>query len=324
MAAVRALRQPAGQKGPGQRGYGAVARRILRPGPALRGWLLVTPPVAVIVIFVCLSIAACLAYTLGDGGGVNATVSGIALHQSLGFPTAGSYRGVLTDPQFLASLRATVGVTVATTVAVVALAWCLALWVRASNSRVAKAITALSVVPMFIPSVIGAYAILQFYAPNGLPRTLAYHLGWSSAPSFAYTLTGVVIGSVWAGLPFAVLMITSGLSAVPEALIEAARDAGAGAMRRFWMVILPLTLVPTIIAAAFTAIGTLGSFTLPYIVGPTAPALLGPLMQLTYSSFGQPQQAEVMAVVLFALALLAGVPYVWANFITARRSGGAR
>jgi ABC-type spermidine/putrescine transport system permease subunit I len=301
-----------------------VKPKIARIGPKLRGLLMVTPPVLVIVVFVCLSILACLVYTLGYGGGINATVSGIAMHQNLGFPTTKAYQGVLTDAEFLASLRATVGVTVVTTVVVIALAWCLALWLRAGNSRVAKAITALSVVPMFIPGVIGAYAILQFYAPNGFPRTIAYHLGWHSAPSFAYTLTGVVIGSVWGSLPFAVLMITSGMGSVPEALLEAARDVGASPWRRFWSVILPLTLVPTIITAAFTAIGTLGSFTLPYIVGPTAPALLGPLMQSTYTSFNQPQQAEVMAVTLFVLALVAGVPYVWANFVTARRSGGVR
>lgn len=298
--------------------------RKLKPGPRVRGLLMVAPPVLVIAIFVCLSILSCVLYTLGYGGGINSTVAGIAMHQSLGFPTGHAYSGELTDPEFLASLRATIGVTLATTIAVVALAWSMALWVRTSNSRVARWITALSVVPMFIPAVIGAYAIVQFYAPSGFPRTLAEHLGWGTAPSFSYTLTGVVIGSVWGSLPFAVLMITSGLASVPEPLLEAAQDVGARGLRRFFAVILPLTLVPTIIAATFTAIGTLGSFTLPYIVGPTAPAMLGPLMEGTFTSFNEPQQAEVMAVVLFILALLAGVPYVWANFVSARRSGAGQ
>jgi ABC-type spermidine/putrescine transport system permease subunit I len=298
--------------------------RKLKLGQQVRGLVLAAPPVLVIAIFVGLSIVACVLYSLGYGGGINSTVSIIAMHQSLGFPTGRAYSGVLTDPEFLASLRATIGITLATTIVVLALAWCMALWVRTSNSRIAKWITALSVVPLFIPGVIGAYAILQFYAPNGFPRTIAEHLGWGSAPSFSYTLTGVVIGSVWGGLPFAVLMITSGLASVPEPLLEAARDVGAGGLRRFFAVILPLTLVPTIIAATFTAIDTLGSFTLPYIVGPTAPAMLGPLMEGTYASFNEPQQAEVMAVALFALALLAGVPYVWANFVSARRSGASQ
>jgi ABC-type spermidine/putrescine transport system permease subunit I len=296
-------------------------RHKFRLGQKIRGLLMVAPPVLVIVIFVCLSILTCVVYTFGYGGGINSMVSSIAIHQHLGFPTTSPYRGVLTDSEFLASLRATVGVTVAATFVTIALAWGLALWLRASNNKLAKAITALSVVPMFIPGVISAYAILQFYAPNGMPKTIAEHLGWSSAPSFAYTLTGIVIGSVWGSLPFAVLMITSGLSSVPEALIEAAQDVGARGWRRFRSVILPLTLVPSIIAASFTAINTLGSFTMPYIVGPTAPAMLGVLMTNTYNSYFEPQQAEVMAVALFVLALLAGVPYLWANFVTAKRSG---
>ena len=90
------------------------------------------------------------------------------------------------------------------------------------------------------------------------------------------------------------------------------------------LVLLPLTLVPTVIAATFTAIGVLGRFTLPYIVGPTAPNLLGPIMAVTYSAYNQPQQSEVMAMVVFGLAAVAGVAYVWANFRAAKGSGATR
>jgi len=176
--------------------------RKLRLGPRVRGLLMVAPPVLVIAIFVGLSIVACVLYTLGYAGGINSTVSTIALHQNVGFPTGRAYSGELTDPEFLASLRATIGITLATTLVVVALAWCMALWLRTSNSRIARWITALSVVPLFIPGVIGAYAILQFYAPNGFPRTLAEHLGWGSAPSFGYTLTGVVTTAIFWGFEF--------------------------------------------------------------------------------------------------------------------------
>jgi len=282
--------------------------------------LMAAPPVLVILVFVGLTMVSSLLYTFGYTGGVNSTIAEIAQHQYTGAPTLGAYHDVLTDSEFLGSLRATVGVTVAATAGILVLAWVIALWLRARESRFARAITGLSVVPLFIPSVIGSYAILEFYAPNGFIRTIAYHLGWGSAPVLAYTLPGVVVGSMWAGLPFAVLMVTSGLSSVPVALIDAARDVGAGPVRRFFSVILPMTYVPTIIAATFTAIGVLGSFTLPYIVGPTAPNLLGVLMSNTYTAFNMPQQAEVMAVVIFVLAIVAGVPYVWANFVAARRS----
>lgn len=212
-------------------------------------------------------------------------------------------------------------VTIVSTAVVMVLAWALGLQLRFAAGRFARLVTGLSVVPMFIPVVIGSYAILSFYGTDGFVRTIASNLGWKDAPAFGYTVTGIVIGSIWTNLPFAVLMVSSGLASVPEALIESAQDVGASAFRRLTTILLPMTVIPTVIGATFTAITVLGSFTLPYIVGPSAPNLLGPLMSDTYTSFNQPQQAEVMAVVVFALATVASVPYLWANFRSAKSAG---
>ena len=79
--------------------------------------------------------------------------------------------------------------------------------------------------------------------------------------------------------------------------------------------------IPTVIVGTFTAIYVLGSFTVPYLTGPTAPNLLGPSMSNFFTAFNQPQQAEVLAIVVFVLALGIGAVYVWANVRTGKRSG---
>ncbi|MBK4346298.1 ABC transporter permease [Lacisediminihabitans changchengi] len=268
-----------------------------------------------------------LMYTLGDTGGFNETISTIAQHQHLpthGLVTFEAYREVFTSAQFLDSLGVTIVVTVVSTAVVMVLAWCLALTLRFRDGWMSRTIAGLAVVPMFIPAVIGAYAIVTFYAPNGFVRTLAAQFGWEDAPTFSYTIVGVIIGSIWSNLPFAVLMISSGLASVPEGLIEAAKDVGASANRRLWTILVPLTAVPSIIAATFTAIGIIGSFTLPYIVGPTGGNMLGPLMSSTYSAFNMPQQAQVMAIAVFALASVAAVAYIWANFRGSKKARNSR
>jgi len=293
----------------------------------LRGLLMVAPPIVVIALFVGFPIVSGVMYTLGHTGGANETIASIAQHQHVstgGLGTLDAYRDVFGDNQFRRSLVATIVVTLVSVVVVMVLAWGIALYLRLANNWVAKTLAALAVVPMFIPVVIASYAILTFYAGDGFLKTMASQLGWSDAPVLSYKMSAVGLGSIWVSLPFAVLMIASGLAGVPNGLIEAARDAGASMTRTVWSVLLPLTLVPTVIAATFTAIGILGSFTLPYIVGPTAPNLLGPIMANTYSAYNQPQQSEVMAVVVFGLAAVAGVAYVWANFRAAKRSGATR
>lgn len=283
----------------------------------IRGPLLVAAPVLIIVLFIGLPMVSGVLYSLGDTGGFNATIAAIGQHQHVsahGWLTPAAYQEVFADPRFLASLWATAWVTAVSTAVVMVLAWTIAMHLRFHDGPLARAVAGVSVVPLFIPAVIGAYSILTFYAPNGFLRTAAHLVGWSDAPVFSYTLVGVVLGSVWSNLPFAVLLIASGLAAVPQGLIEAAQDVGAAGPRRFRSVLLPMTAVPTIIAATFTSIGILGSFTLPYVVGPTARNLLGPLMSDTYSAFNMPQQAQVMATVVFLLASLSAVAYIRANF----------
>lgn len=59
-------------------------------------------------------------------------------------------------------------------------------------------------------------------------------------------LTSVAASSVWAGLGFTFLLVTAGLQGIPRDLQEAAAVDGAGGIRRFWSITLPL-LGPTLL-----------------------------------------------------------------------------
>jgi ABC-type spermidine/putrescine transport system permease subunit I len=284
---------------------------------------MVLPPVAVIAVFIGFPVVAAIAYTLGRAGGPNSVVASLGQRQFIVHKgvTLDAYRDILSNPTIHRDLWATIWVTVVVTVAVVAVSWSIALYLRLTDSRLARAVSALSVVPLFIPVVIASYAILVFYASDGFIKTVAYHLGYHGFPTLGYTLTCVTLGEIWVNIPFGVLMMSSGLNGVPNNLIEAARDAGAGMPRVVRSILLPMNVIPTVIVATFTAIYVLGSFTVPYLTGPNAPNLLGPSMANFFNSFNQPQQAEVLAIVVFVLALGIGAAYVWANVRTGKRSG---
>jgi ABC-type spermidine/putrescine transport system permease subunit I len=284
---------------------------------------MVLPPVAVIAVFIGLPVAAAIAYTLGRAGGLNSVVASLGQRQYIVHHgvTLDAYRNILGNATIHRDLWATVWVTIVVTFVVVAISWAIALYLRLTDSRLARAISALSVVPLFIPVVIASYAILVFYASDGFIKTIAYRLGYHGFPTLGYTMWCVVLGEIWVNIPFGVLMMSSGLNGVPNNLVEAARDSGAGMPRVVRSILFPLNVIPTVIVATFTAIYVLGSFTVPYLTGPTAPNLLGPTMSTFFSSFNQPQQAEVLAIVVFALALGIGAVYVWANVRTGRRAG---
>jgi ABC-type spermidine/putrescine transport system permease subunit I len=289
-----------------------------------------SPPIIVVAVFVGFPILVAMAYSLGHVGGLNKTIATIARGQHTVTDwyqsTLGAYRDVFTDERFRRDLGVTVMITLVSTVAVVILAWVIAIYLRTAREdqrlrlAVAKVLSGLAVVPMFIPVVIASWAMLTFYAADGFVRSISAHLG-IDGPTWGYTLICVAFGLIWTHLPFATLMITSGVQGVPDSLIEAARDSGAGLITIVRTVIAPLTLVPTVIALTFTAIGTLGAFTVPYFTGPNAPNMLGVDMVAYFQSFNRPQQSVVMAVVVFAVAAVFGAFYVWANFRSARDSG---
>ena len=283
---------------------------------------MVLPPIGVIAVFIGFPVGAAIAYTLGKTGGPNSVVSLIAQRQHVSHHgvNIGAYREMLSNPTVREDLWATVWITLVTLVVVLAVSWAIALYLRLSNTLLSRIVSSLSVVPLFIPVVIASYSIFIFYGSDGFIRTVMYRLGAHGFPTLGYTTTCVALGEIWVNIPFGVLMMSSGLNGVPDNLIEAARDSGASMPRVVRSVLLPMNVIPTVIVGTFTAIYVLGSFTVPYLTGPTAPNLLGPSMSNFFTAFNQPQQAEVLAIIVFVLALGLGATYVWANVRASRRA----
>jgi ABC-type spermidine/putrescine transport system permease subunit I len=286
---------------------------------------MVLPPVGVIAVFIGFPVGAAIAYTLGKTGGPNSTMALLAQRQHVAKHgvTLGAYREMLSNDTVRQDLWVTVWVTVLTVVVVVGVSWAIALYLRLSDSRLARIVSGLSVVPLFIPVVIASYSIFIFWGSDGFLRTVFYRLGFHGFPNLGYTTTCVLLGEIWVNVPFGVLMMSSGLNGVPNALIEAARDSGASMPRVVRSVLLPMNVIPTVIVATFTGIYVLGSFTVPYFTGPSRPNLLGPSMSNFFTSFNQPQQAEVLAMIVFVLALGLGAVYVWANVRASKRASVA-
>ncbi|HKX02039.1 MAG TPA: sugar ABC transporter permease [Methylomirabilota bacterium] len=65
-----------------------------------------------------------------------------------------------------------------------------------------------------------------------------YPWQWLGEPGLA--MWSVIIMNVWRGFPFSAVILLAGLTAVPQEVIEAAKIDGAGPLRRFHYVIVPI------------------------------------------------------------------------------------
>jgi ABC-type sugar transport system permease subunit len=121
-------------------------------------------------------------------------------------------------------------------------------------------------------------------------------------------LPAVAASTIWASLGFTFILVTAGLQAVPRDLHEAAAIDGAGGVRRFWSITLPLlgpTLLFVVIVLSTRAFQAYGEIDLLTDGGPR-----GSTTVLTYLTYGRQSPIRddaglksTVAVLLFLMLL---------------------
>jgi ABC-type spermidine/putrescine transport system permease subunit I len=221
-----------------------------------------------------------------------------------------NYKYLFTDPGMKANILYTLNLTVVSSVIVLVIAYMLAVFLRFSTGKLAKWIEKLYYIPMFIPSVIATYGMINMYGNHGwLARIM---LLFTDAPfmKILYDYKGLLLANLWFNIPFATMMLSSALSGVPNSVIESAKDIGAGKMQIFFRIIFPMTFKSMLVAATFVVMGVIGSFTAPFLIGPNAPQVLGVAMQQQFSVYYETGIASACAVFMFAICSLVGYFYI--------------
>lgn len=188
------------------------------------------------------------------------------------FRLAGEFNRLGGDARVWSSLKTTLLFTGATVSLELVLGLAMALMLRRSfpGRSLARAAVLL---PWALPTAVMAMAWRWiFNADHGVLGDLLFRAGLSATPHIPWladptrAFWACVLADVWKTTPFMAVLLMSGLAAVPEELHEAAAIDGAGPVRRFFLVTLPL-LKPTIaVAVIFRAIQSFGIFDLIYVL----------------------------------------------------------
>jgi ABC-type spermidine/putrescine transport system permease subunit I len=285
----------------------ATKRRALA---GLFGYVLVAPPVFIMLLLIFYPAGQAVIETLF----VPDPQSG-----QLAF-TIQNYAAFFNDPILVANLSFTVWVTLATVGGLFLVGYPLALYLRFSTSRLAGTVQVLTLFPLFVPGVILAFALIRFLGTHGMFDTLLGMLGVTGYRTPYLQPQGIVISLVWEHIPFTVLVLTAGLRQVEDSMIESARDVGASGWQIFLRILLPLTTRSALIVFCLNVIGVFGAFTLPYLLGPAQPMMMGVSMQQSFNNYQDRTGALTQAVLTFAICAAVGVLYVR----TITRSRGER
>ena len=162
------------------------------------------------------------------------------------------------------------------------------------------------VLPLFMSYIVKIYTMRSILGLNGFLNRVLLSLGILDQPStlFLYNRAAILITMTVVLLPFVVLPIFLALERIPENLIQASADLGAGAASTFRRVILPLSLPGTIAGALFTFVLALGDYITPQMVGGPTGFTFG---RVIWSQFGLAYNwpfGAALAVIMFLFALM--------------------
>ena len=132
-----------------------------------------------------------------------------------------------------------------------------------------------------------------------------------------YTPSAVILGLVYAYLPFMILPIFSTVEKLDAALLEAALDLGANPWRAFWNVILPLTRPGIGAGVLLVFVPAIGMFAVTALLGGGKVLMVGDVIQ---NQYGQARDLPFGAALGMALLLILGLAFA----ISTGRSASAR
>jgi multiple sugar transport system permease protein len=125
----------------------------------------------------------------------------------------------------------------------------------------------LIVLPLLLPPVVATLMWKVMLTQNGLVNFLLTSIGmpislWFNGPDSA--LSTVIMVDVWIFTPFVILLAQAGLRSIPTELSEASAMDGAGPIRNFLSVTLPLLRPVLVVIIIFRGIDSLKMFDIIY------------------------------------------------------------
>jgi putative spermidine/putrescine transport system permease protein len=268
------------------------ASRLLSRHPGLQLGGLISGPMAwLLVVYIGSLVALLLTSLYTTDAFTSALVHKISFTNLHRLVSQSIFRDVT-----LRTIRVALSVTLIDLVLALPVAFFMA---KVAPRRVRRGLAVALVLPLWASYLVKAYAWRTVLDPAGGVLKKAVDL----SPGFGLNGAIIVLAYLW--LPYMALPIYAGLEKLPSSLLDASSDLGAGAVRTFRSVVLPL-LAPSIIAGAiFTFSLSLGDYIVVQVVGGKAQTI-GNVIYRDFGASDLPAAAAlaIIPVVLMAVLLL--------------------
>jgi len=275
--------------------------------PGLAGWLMLAPMLLWLAAFVVVPTAILGVYSFCERDELGRVVFSFSVE---------SYARAF-DPVYLGIFLRSIGYAAITTVVCVVLGFPVAWTIARASEAWRQRLLLLVMVPFWTSFLIRTYAWITILKSDGLFSGLLQYARLIEAPlELLYTPAAVVVGLVYAYLPFMILPIYASAEKLEGALIEAAHDLGCGPLRTFREVILPLTKPGIYAGVLLVFVPAIGMFAITDLMGGARVPMIGNVIQ---NQFFQARDWPFGA----ALGVVFTVMFVVSYWLLQRRSAAA-
>ncbi len=224
------------------------------------------------------------------------------------------------EPLYISIFIQTLVVALITTVITILMGYPLAYMIAQLPKKWQQPGLILCMIPFWINFLIRSYAWVIILRTQGVLNTLLLKAGIIDMPiQMLYNEGAVMLGMVYALLPFMILPIYVSIEQLDRRLLEAASDLGAGPFTAFRKITLPLTMPGVAAGTILVFISSLGMFVVPDVMGGAKSALVGNLIQNQFLSARDWPFGASLSIVLAVLSLVLIILYYKA--IQAQKGG---
>jgi putative spermidine/putrescine transport system permease protein len=183
-------------------------------------------------------------------------------------PGLGNYEKLITSASLGRILWTTLRICLLTTVMSVAVGYLIAYAMVHLGGRERAWMLTLVLLSFWVSVLVRAFSWLMLLGRNGLINAMLTGSGLVDEPvAFVRNETGVLIGMVHYMIPYAVLPLLANMQGIDQRIMNASRGLGAGPLRGFLRIYLPLSTPGLVAASLLVFIISLGFYVTPALLG---------------------------------------------------------
>jgi spermidine/putrescine transport system permease protein len=278
----------------------APARQRKVPRASYRGLLLAAPSIVWLGVFAVAPLLLLVVMSFWTS-----TIFGLSTELTLT-----NYEAILGDRVYVLVLLKTLRIAFMVTLISLLISYPVAFYLAAAKGGRRTALLLVLFIPFWSSYVVRTFVWLPMLGRNGLVNNVLMHLGLIDQPLdwLLYNEAATQIGLIYVYTLFMTLPIYLSLDRIDPQLIEAASDLGAGPVRRFLRIVLPLSMPGVISGCVMVFLLTCGAYVTPQLLGGTSGVMMGNIIAVQYTNtnnwaLGAALSVSLIAVVLVILVL---------------------